>query len=135
MIEFFTNKRRSWPIIIPIFFLFACIIMSLWKAYNSNEGISFLVALEVFNSNSFSTFGAMLVVDLYQFFAADTGKEEELSGLSKVNIPITVILTVLFGILAVVNTCINNTVTLITQAVYSVIFIISFFRIMRRKTN
>lgn len=127
------NKKIDWLIIIPMIFWVSCMALSVGKMFQTGNEIHILDWLDVFNSNTFSTYVSMVICMAYQFFSVYGKKQQDRSGLSRKWISLTVILTVIYGIIAVVNACRYCLATAIIMAVASVIYVIVFFKFMIHK--
>lgn len=125
------NGKIDWLTIIPILFLILCMGLSVGKMFQTGNEIHIIDWLEVFNSNTFATFISMVICMAYQFFSYDEKTEQEESGLSRKWIWLTIISTVVYGIIAIINAaryCLGTTV-IMTMA--SIAYVIIFFKFMR----
>lgn len=55
------RKKADWLTIIPILFWLSCMAFSLAKLYQSGNEIHIIDYIEIFNSNTFSTFISMVI--------------------------------------------------------------------------
>ena len=128
------NKSYDWPTSISIVFWIACIISSFAKQAQSGTDWHLMIVLDIINSNTFSTYGAMVIVMSYQFFSTKKKKQEEKSGLSRRYIPVTIIASILYCVLFVVNICRYNLCTCVVLLVSSVVYVYLFWTKMRAKS-
>lgn len=128
-----TGKARKidWMIVIPMLFWISCIAISSAKVAQSSGGVHIIDYIDCFNSNTFSTYISLVICMAYQFFSADKGRQEERSGLSRKWIAGTIISTVVYGIVAVINTCLYGLPTTIVMAFASITYVWLFFKYMR----
>ena len=92
---------------------------SLAKLYQSGNEIHIIDYIEIFNSNTFSTFISMVICMAYKFFTTDENKQELDSGLSRKWIWLTILATII--------------ITSVIMAAASLAYIILFFKVMRKK--
>lgn len=69
----------------------------------------------------------------HQYFSVSNTKKQEESGLSRKWIGYSILTTVIYGIIAVVNACRYNLITTTIMTVASVVYIILFFKFMRAR--
>lgn len=129
------ERRIDWLTIIPLSFCVVCMIFSFAKLYQSGNEIHILDLLDIFNSNIFSTFISMVICMSYRFFSEKRKKRERVSGLSEKWIALTVISTILYGVVALINTCIYNYLTSILLMLVSITYVKLFFKVMRYKND
>lgn len=127
------SKRINWSTIIPIMFWIACMIMSFGKMVQNTDCIRLIDLLDIFNGNTFSTYISMVICMAYQFFSGNNSKRQEKSGLSRKWISLSIMSTIFYGIMSVVNTCIYNLITTILMSICSFIYIILYFAFMRKR--
>ena len=127
------NGKVDWLTIIPIFFWFGCMGLSVGKLFQTGNEIHFIDWLEIINSNTFSTYLSMIICMAYQFFSVNNTKKQEESGLSRKWISLSILSTIIYGIIAIVNACRYTLLTTIIMTVASIIYIILFFKFMRAK--
>lgn len=127
------NGEVDWLTIIPILFWFSCMGLSVGKLFQTGNEIHFIDWLEIINSNTFSTYLSMIICMAYQFFSVSNTKKQEESGLSRKWISLSILSTIIYGIIAIVNACRYNLLTTIIMTVASIIYIILFFEFMRAK--
>ena len=75
----------------------------------------------------------MVICMAYQFFSADKKKQQERSGLSRRWIWLTIILSAVYVIVAVVNACRYCIVSTIIMTFASATYVFIFFKFMRFK--
>lgn len=125
------NGKVDWLTIIPMLFWVLCMGLSIGKMFQTGNEVHIIDWLEVLNSNTFSTYISMVICMAYQFFSAERKSKQEESGLSRKWIWLTIVSTVLYGIIAIVNACRYCLVTSIIMAMVSVVYIFIFFKFMR----
>lgn len=125
------NGKVEWLTIIPMLFWVLCMGLSIGKMFQTGNEVHIIDWLEVLNSNSFSTYISMVICMAYQFFAAERKSKQEESGLSRKWIWLTIVSTIVYGIMAIVNACRYCLVTSIIMAVASIVYIFIFFKFMR----
>lgn len=129
-----SGKRKvDWLLIIPLILWIGCIGISLSKIWQSDHIVSLLDILDAFGSSTFSTFISIVVGMAYQYFSEKNKNNPEKSGLSRSHIELTVVATIFYGIIAVINACIYNLITAWIMAVCSVLYVILFFKYMKIK--
>lgn len=64
--------------------------------YQSGNEIHIIDYIEIFNSNTFSTFISMVICMAYKFFTTDENKQELDSGLSRKWIWLTILATIIY---------------------------------------
>ncbi len=106
---------------------------SLAKLYQSGNEIHIIDYIEIFNSNTFSTFISMVICMAYKFFTTDENKQELDSGLSRKWIWLTILATIIYGMCAVINASRYCLITSVIMAAASLAYIILFFKVMRKK--
>ena len=106
---------------------------SLAKLYQSGNEIHMIDYIEIFNSNTFSTFISMVICMAYKFFTTDENKQELDSGLSRKWIWLTILATIIYGMCAVINASRYCLITSVIMAAASLAYIILFFKVMRKK--
>ena len=119
------KKKINWHIFIPIMFWGSCITFSFIKEIQS-EKTSIKCFLDIINTNTFSTYVSMIICMLYQFFSNNTKKRQK-GGLSRQNIAMTILSTVVYGICTVANAFMYNLFTTIVLLVVSLIYVFLFF--------
>lgn len=124
------TRRIGWLTIIPIIFWIICMILSVRKLFQTGNDIHIIDWLDIINSNTFSTFISMVIGMAYQFFSVKKKKQQEKSGLSRKYIPLTIISSALYGVVAVVNACTYCLPTAAFMTVASVIYVFLFFQYM-----
>lgn len=127
------DKKVDWLIIIPLIFWISCMGLSVGKLLQSANEIHIIDWLDIFNSNTFSTYISMIICMSYQYFAVCDSRQQELSGLSRKWIALTVISTAVYGVIAVINVCRYCLATVVLMAIASIIYVILFFRFMKLK--
>lgn len=123
-------RRIGWLTIIPILFWLGCMGLSVGKMYQINKDAHIIDWLDIFNSNTFSTFVSMVIAMAYQYFSSKKKKQQEKSGLSRKYIWLTIISTLVFGVMAVINACRYCLLTVVFMTVLSVIYVFLFFKFM-----
>ncbi len=127
------GKKVDWLIIIPIIFWVSCMCLSVGKMFQTGNEIHILDWLDVFNSNTFSTYISMVICMAYQFFSVYVKKKQERSGLSRRWIGLTVISTAGYCVVAIINACRYCLETTILMAVVSAVYVFLFFKFMKLK--
>lgn len=127
------DKKVDWLIIIPMIFWISCMGLSVGKMFQSGNEIHIIDWLDIFNSNTFSTYISMIICMAYQYFAVYDSKRQERSGLSRKWIALTVISTAIYGVFALINACRYCLVTSIMMTIISIIYVILFFGFMKLK--
>ncbi|MCX4297202.1 MAG: hypothetical protein OSJ73_09225 [Lachnospiraceae bacterium] len=69
----------------------------------------------------------------YQYFAVYDSRQQELSGLSRKWIALTIISTVVYGVIAIINACRYCLGTTIAMTIVSIVYVILFFKFMKLK--
>lgn len=126
------KKKIDWTIVIPLMFWVLFMGMSIGKIYQTGNEVSLIDWLDVLNGNTFSTFISMVIVMAYQFFSDENVQRKDDFGLSRKGIPVTIIATIIYGIVAIVNAARYCLITAIIMALCSVAYIIIFFTVMRK---
>lgn len=129
------NRKINWGMLIPIIFWIVCISLSTAKLFQTGNKIHVIDILDVFNSNTFSTYISMIICMLYQFFSEKNIKKQEKSGLSRKGIALTIISTCAYAVMEVVNACRYNIGTTIITTIFSVTYVVLFFRYMRTRQS
>ncbi len=127
------DKKIDWLIIIPIIFWISCMCLSVGKLFQSGNEIHIIDWLDIFNSNTFSTYISMIICMAYQYFAVYDSRQQELSGLSRKWIALTIISTVVYGVIAIINACRYCIGTTIAMKIVSIVYVILFFKFMKLK--
>lgn len=127
------NGKVAWLTIIPMLFWVSCMGLSIGKMFQTGYEVHIIDWLEVLNSNTFSTYISMVICMTYQFFSAERKSKQEESGLSRKWIWLTIVSTVLYGIIAIINACRYCLVTSIIMAMASIVYVFIFFNFMRRR--
>lgn len=127
------GRKVDWLTIIPVFFWISCMGLSAGKMFQTGNEIHILDWLDIFNSNTFSTYISMVICMAYQFFSVYDKKKQERSGLSRKWIPVTVLSTVLYCAVAIVNACRYCLFTAGLMAVVSAVYVFLFFKYMKLK--
>lgn len=125
------SKKKDWLTIIPILFWILCMGISIGKMFQTGNEIHIIDWLEVFNSNTFSTYISMVICMAYQFFSTDIKSKQEESGLSRKWMWLTILSTVIYGIVAIINASRYCLVTTVIMSVVSLGYICLFFKYMR----
>lgn len=124
------NKKVDWQIIIPIIIWCSCIGLSVGKMFQTGNEIHIIDWLDIFNSNTFSTYISIVMCMIYQFFAFGDKKQQEKWGLSRKWIALTIIATAIYTAVAIINACRYCYVTVIIMMIVSVAYVITFFKFM-----
>lgn len=127
------DKKVDWLLIIPIIFWGLCMILSGGKLFQTGNKIHIIDLIDIFNSNTFSTYISMIICMAYQYFAVYDKKKQERSGLSRKWIALTIISTATYGGIAIINACRYCMVTTIIMALASIAYVILFFKFMKVK--
>lgn len=128
-----SKKRKDWLTIIPMLFWFLCIGLSAAKLCQTDNEIHMIDWLEVFNGNTFSTYISLVICMVYQFFSVNSKKKQEKSGLSRRWIPLTILSTVIYAVVAIVNACRYCVLTTVIMTGASVVYVFLFFKYMKLK--
>lgn len=126
------KKKIDWTLVIPLMFWVLFMGMSIGKIYQTGNEVNLIDWLDVLNGNTFSTFISMVIVMAYQFFSDENVQRKDDFGLSRKGIPVTIIATIIYGIVAIVNAARYCLITAIIMALCSVAYIIIFFTVMRK---
>ena len=124
------DKAFEWLTIIPVIFCLFFIILSVGKLYQTGNDIHIIDYIDIFNSNTFSTYISMVICMAYQYFSARKNQEEK-SGLSRRWISLTIIATAVYGAVAVFNASRYCLATTILMAIASIIYVFVFFKYMK----
>ncbi len=127
------NKKTDWLTIIPIMFWLSCMGLSVGKMFQTGNKITIVDWLDIFSSNTFSTYISMVICMAYQYFSVNGRKQQERSGLSRRWIPLTIIATVAYGVVAIINACVYCLFTSCLMAAVSLAYVILFFTVMKLK--
>ena len=127
------DKKIDWLIIIPIIFWISCMCLSVGKLFQSGNKIHIIDWIDIFNSNTFSTYISLIICMAYQYFSVYNKKRQEKSGLSRKWISLTILSTIVYGAVAIINACRYCLVTTIIMAIASTIYVILFFKFMKTK--
>lgn len=127
------DKKVDWLLVIPIIFWPLCMVLSVARMFQTGNEIHILDWIDIFNSNTFSTYISMVICMAYQFFAVYDKKQQEKSGLSRKWISLTIISTIVYGVFAIINACRYCLVTALILMMISIIYVILFFKFMRVK--
>lgn len=127
------GKKVDWLIFIPIIFWITCIGLSIGKMVQNDNEIHIIDWLDIFNSNTFSTYISMVICMAYQFFAVYDKKQQERSGLSRKWIALTVLSTIMYGVVALINACRYCLLTTIIMTAVSIAYVVIFFKFMKLK--
>lgn len=129
------GKKVDWLIIIPVSFWLCCMGISAGKLLQTGNEIHILDWIDVYNSNTFSTYISLILCMAYQFFSADGKSDPEKSGLSRKWIALTIISTIVYGVIGIVNACRYCFVSTVIMAVASVAYIVLFFKYMKKRNS
>ncbi len=116
------DKEIDWLMVIPIIFWIFCMCLSVGKMFQTGNKIHIIDWIDIFNSNTFSTY-----ISVYN------KKRQEKSGLSRKWISLTILSTIVYGAVAIINACRYCLVTTIIMAIASTIYVILFFKFMKTK--
>lgn len=130
-----TVKADYWPIVIAVLLWIICIGMSIARACqanasNSTKIFSLMEFVIIFNENTFSTFISLVVAFLYQFLSRKNTDRRKGAILSPDFIPYTIISTVAYSLVAVINACRYCLPTIIMMLIASCVYVILFFGFM-----
>ena len=125
------TKKTNWLTIIPVIFWICCIGISVGKVVQTGNKIHFTDLMDIVGSNTFSTYVSMIIVMMYQFFSIENARKQEISGLSRRWISLSIIATIAYAVIAVVNACRYNSLTIRIMFIYSIVYVFLFFRFMR----
>lgn len=129
------NGTTDWLTVIPVLFWIVCIIISIVKLFQKADNPPLLNdILNSINESTFSTFITMVIMLSYQYFSLDNITKRKKIGLSPEHIALTIIGTIIYGIIAVINVCRYNSVTIVLMFIASIVYVILFFAFMRSKT-
>lgn len=129
------HRKKDWLTIIPVLFWILCIGLSIGKMFQTGNKLHMIDWLEALNSNTFSTYISMVICMAYQFFFTDKISKQKESGLSRKWIWLTLISTVMYGIISIINSCRYCLTTSVIMFVASVAYVYIFFRFMRSKNK
>lgn len=129
------HRKKDWLTIIPVLFWILCIGLSIGKMFQTGNKLHMIDWLEALNSNTFSTYISMVICMAYQFFSTDKISKQKESGLSRKWIWLTLISTVMYGIISIINSCRYCLTTSVIMFVASVAYVYIFFRFMRSKNK
>lgn len=127
------DKEIDWLMVIPIIFWIFCMCLSVGKMLQTGNKIHIIDWVDIFNSNTFSTYISLIICMAYQYFSIYDKKQQEKSGLSRKWISLTIISTIVYGVIAIVNACRYCLLTAIIMAIASIIYVILFFKFMKIK--
>lgn len=125
------GKKKDWLMIIPIIFLIVWSGFCIFKLYQTGNEVHIIDCIDVVNSNVFSTYISLVMGMAYLFFSADTKRKRVNSGLSPDFIAYTIILSVFYACVAIVNACRFCVFTTILMAIYSIVYVFAFYKYMR----
>lgn len=128
------NKGSRWSILIPIIFWLACIALAIGKMIQAEKDIKILDWMDVFNSNTYSTYVPMTACMIYQFFSTDGKKKQKKIGLSRKWIWLTIVSVCIYSVMAVVNACRYTLGSTILMLVVSIAYVYVFFKFMVTRT-
>ena len=128
--------KINWNIWIPILLWVGCVILGIIKAVvTTTENINIKELIDVFNTNTFSTYLSVIVCRLYQYFTSKEAIQEQSSGLSRRNIPITIIITVIYCFIAAFDAAWNTMAMTIIYLVVNFVYVVCFFNIFLLKNK
>lgn len=125
------NGPVDWLTIIPLAFWIICIVLSAAKLCQTGQEKKLFDYLNCFNESTFSTFISMVIALSYKFFSEENRAKRKESGLSPRYISLTLISTVVYGVVAVINACRYGSVSIVIMTVMSITYVILFFKYMR----
>lgn len=129
------NGTTDWLTVIPVLFWIVCIIISIVKLFQKADNPPLLNdILNSFNESTFSTYITMVIMLSYQYFSLDNITKRKKIGLSPEYIALTIIGTIIYGIIAIINVCRYNSVTIVLMFIASIVYVILFFTFMRSRT-
>lgn len=129
------NGTTDWLTVIPVLFWIVCIIISIVKLFQKADNPPLLNdILNSFNESTFSTYITMVIMLSYQYFSLDNITKRKKIGLSPEYIALTIIVTIIYGIIAIINVCRYNSVTIVLMFIASIVYVILFFTFMRSRT-
>lgn len=104
------KKEINWNVGIPVVLWIGILALSIVKVCLSNVNqISVKLLLNTFNTNTFSTFMSIIMCMLYQYFSVEKyDKREEISHLRMKKMPIIIIFTIVYAVLAIFDSAIDH---------------------------
>lgn len=139
------EKDRNWSTIVPILVWIACLIITGFRTFldttiDLKDCQFWITFFNWFSSNTFSAFISMVVVMMVQFYAIEKNnanglriKGEKYSGLSRKNISITIIATVIYYSMAIVDALMSSGATSFIMFLFSITYIILYFNYMKAR--
>ena len=134
------EHKIDWQVWIPIILWIGCVFLGILKVllepmYNPNATIGVEEILNTINGNTFSTFISVVVCMLYQHFSSlkEGAKRNEGSGLSMRNMPVTIIITVLYLMGACFDAAISKIAMTIIYTVINAAYVGCFFGVFLDK--
>lgn len=131
------NSGINWHIGIPVCLWIFCVVFGIIKVVlntDENNTIDFIEIVNAFNSNTFSTFISVVACMIYQYCTTEKGlKREEVSGLSMKNMPATVIISLVYSSVVILDSAISHSAMAIIYCIVSIIYVICFFKIFLSK--
>lgn len=122
-----------WNIAIPLIVWLVCLGTGVGKIIQTDSYKDPLTWLDIFNSNTFSAYISMISCMIYQFFSEENYGKREKSGLSRKNMWITITGTITYSVITLINVVRYNMCTSIICLVFSVLYVLLFFKYMRSK--
>lgn len=126
------EKDRNWSTIVPILIWIVCLILTGFRTFSDatidiKDYQCWLTIFDWFSSNTFSAFISMVVVMIVQFFAIEKNsanglriKGEKYSGLSRENISITIIATIIYYSMAIIDAFRSSDITSFIMFLFSI---------------
>lgn len=127
------DNKFNWGLIIPIAFCVICVGISIGKLAQSGRPVHIIDYLDIVNSSIFSTFISMVIGMAYQFFAHTEIEEKIKSGLDPKWMWLTIVSTIGYGTIAIINACRFCLLTSILMFFASVGYVFVFFKYMRNR--
>lgn len=132
------TKGINWHIGIPVALWIGITVLGIIKVLLSSgselEIRNVVVTLmNTFNSCTLSTFISVAVLMMYQYFTTTKEKREEVSGLAMRRIPAFIIMTIVYGVVAIFDAAISHFIMAIVFLAINIIYVICFFSLFLAK--
>lgn len=132
-------KKQKWVSWMPIIVWVVCLTYTGVKMFRSPAFYTsencWISIFDWFSSNTLSAFISIVLVMIVQFYSSANDsnriKGEKSSGLSKKYISVTIIATLLYYTVVIIDACLIAGWTSILMFIYSILYIILYFTVMR----
>ena len=129
-----TKEEKDWQLYIALLFWSILVIFSILREYRAETYPKLLQWIIIINNNTFATSSAMVSSMVFRFFAAQIrGDNPQESGLSRKWIAGTIVTTGVYIIIFIVDACIAHIATVIMLFLYTLVYVVLFFKYMRVK--